>query len=445
MEKLPKDAAMGKLDMDAYEQVVDYIAESLSDIAEAKREIEKAERKLTPQAQVLQKKLNDLKTRARLEKRNILINVQASQPAKATLEVVYMLPGATWEPIHDLRTDENKDMVTLVSYARVSQTTGEDWSNARLSFSTQRPSETIRIPQLDALLVGHNVGQVMQTEQQGKTFQAAYDNFITYNGIWIDQNPEQKRKDIYGNRSRNDEIAQQMIQVFDELQKRGTTAHFYSNARATVRTDGSQVRVKIGEMTVARKENILSAPEASLNAVTIVDLANKGRQPLLPGKVSLYKGSSFLGTTEISFVAESEEFSLFLGVADHLKISRVLDRKASSIDRGRSRTKLHAEYAITIENLSDKESSLDVTDRVPLSDNKDVRLSGVKISPDAEPDSQGIVHWTIKVAAGAKQVLKLKYTVEYPNELTEAAPNSQTSDYNDSSINFQLKSLEKSF
>ena len=166
---------------------------------------------------------------------------------------------------------------------------------------------------------------------------------------------------------------------------------------------------------------------------------------MLPGKVSIYKDSSVLGTTEIDFVAESEEFGMFLGVADHLKISRVMDRKKSSIDKGRTRTKLRAEYAITIENLSDTVTTLDVTDRVPLSDNKDVRLSGVKISPESATDSQGIVHWTIDVEPGATRTLTLKYTVEYPNAITQAAPKSQASDYEDHSLEMQLRSLEKCF
>ena len=144
-------------------------------------------------------------------------------------------------------------------------------------------------------------------------------------------------------------------------------------------------------------------------------------------------------------MAESEEFSMFLGVADHLKINRVLDRKRSSIDKGRTRTKLRAEYVITIENLSDKAAKLDVTDRVPMSDNKDVKLSGVKISPESTTDSQGIVHWTVSVEPGATRTLTLKYTVEYPNAITQAAPKSQSNFSDDSSIEMRLQSLEKSF
>ena len=48
---------------------------------------------------------------------------------------------------------------------------------------------------------------------------------------------------------------------------------------------------------------VLAAPEISLNAARTVDLANPGKQALLPGKVSLYVEGAFLGLTEMDFVA----------------------------------------------------------------------------------------------------------------------------------------------
>ncbi|MBM3883886.1 MAG: DUF4139 domain-containing protein [Verrucomicrobia bacterium] len=50
-----------------------------------------------------------------------------------------MLPGATWEPVHELRATPDGQTVALASFAVVMQTTGEDWLDAKLSPS---PSAT---------------------------------------------------------------------------------------------------------------------------------------------------------------------------------------------------------------------------------------------------------------------------------------------------------------
>ncbi|PIV99524.1 MAG: hypothetical protein COW42_10790, partial [Deltaproteobacteria bacterium CG17_big_fil_post_rev_8_21_14_2_50_63_7] len=62
-------------------------------------------------------------------------------------------------------------------------------------------------------------------------------------------------------------------------------------------------------------------------------MTNSSDKPFLPGRVALYQDGAFLGMTDIDFIAAGENFALFLSVADHLKLSRTLDRKSSSLVR----------------------------------------------------------------------------------------------------------------
>src|SRR4029078_12746444 len=104
-------------------------------------------------------------------------------------------------------------------------------------------------------------------------------------------------------------------------------------------------------------------------------------QPLLPGAVALYQGSSFLGMTNVDFVADGESFSMFLGVAEHLKISRALDKKHSALVR-KQRTEMQLAFVVTVENLSGKPVSLTLADRIPVSEEREIVISNIKISPD---------------------------------------------------------------
>ena len=49
--------------------------------------------------------------------------------------------GARWEPSYDLRVASDGEHVGLVAYGHVTQSSGEDWRDVRLSLSTADASE----------------------------------------------------------------------------------------------------------------------------------------------------------------------------------------------------------------------------------------------------------------------------------------------------------------
>src|SRR4029079_8022592 len=97
---------------------------------------------------------------------------------------------------------------------------------------------------------------------------------------------------------------------------------------------------------------------------------------------------------------------------DQLKISRVLDKKHSALIR-KQRTQMQLTFVVTVENLSNRPMPLQLADRVPLSEDKDITISGVKITPDVKPDSKGILRWPLTVKPKEKQRFEMQYTIEY--------------------------------
>jgi uncharacterized protein (TIGR02231 family) len=419
LEKLPKDAAVREVNVESYGKVVDFVSDSLRKIAAARRDITAKRRDLEPELAARQRKLNDLQRLTQLEQYTVLVTVESAAPQEATLALTYILPGATWEPAHELRAEGRiPKAVQFSSWAVATQTTGEDWENADLTFSTQSPTETIMIPELGALLLD-NSGAVAQITGQTESFQRAEQAYRNLNGFWYGYNNPKADIQTFNNSFAVQALkASRTAQVFKKLQARGTTAHFPGAGKATVRSDGSPVRVPIGQVELAAASRIVAAPQVSLNAVRTVELANTGKQPLLPGAVALYHDGAFLGVTDIRFIAEGETFPVFLGVADHVKLARVLDRKDSSLVRG-SRNRLQVAFETTVENLSDTETTLRLTDRIPMSENKDIRVYRVRIAPEVDPDSNGLLNWNLILKPKARSVFRVEYSIEYPQDYVE--------------------------
>lgn len=418
LEKLPRDVALREVQPSEYTAAVDFLGASLRRLGEKRREVERRQRELQPELQVRRKRLLLIQQRAQLEQRTVVVTTQGAAARHATLKLTYYLPGATWLPVHEVRTTNGDPRLALTSHAEVMQTSGEDWTGAKLTLSTQRSTETLRIPEVEALLLGGDRSTVRFMSSPGDTFAAATKSYDELNRAYFAaQNAEVDLEDYRDNQARQVTNAQRVAEVFQTLEQRGTTAHFSAIGRQTVRSDGRRVRVPIGKLELDAVHRTLAVPELTRNAVRTVELTNTGGQPLLPGKVSLFVDGAFLGMTEVGFVAPGEGFSLFLGVADTLKVSRVLDRKSSELKRRGTRTRMDVSFVVRVENLSNRRQRLELRDRVPVSQIEAIRVLEVKVTPSGAPNAKGLLSWDLDLGPREVREFRIGYGVEYPTEL----------------------------
>jgi uncharacterized protein (TIGR02231 family) len=424
LEKITKDTTIGDVSVDTYGDVLTFISESLRETAKARRSVQLQREKLAPELQASLLDLNEKNSLTQLEETTVLVTLQSREVTPSEIELTYMMPGATWEPMHELRvsTTDSRD-VEVISFAMVTQTSGEDWGSAELSFSTQSSTQSVRIPELEALTLGdtHTATRILTSKMS--SFTRAQQAFEGQSELWNKVHQRSSTSErlnfekVYKSNIEELHVVQgKTVQIFESLQKRGTTAHFKANASPGVRGDGHPVRMRIGSSTLESKQKIVAVPEQSLNAARTLDMSNSTGQALLPGKVALYQDGAFLGMTGIDFVAKGESFSLFLGVADQLKLSRELDRKRSTLIR-RKRNRMEVSFIVKVENLSDEAARLSLADRIPVSENKDIRVDKVKISPNVRPDSQGLLHWDLTMKPKEVREYRISYQVEYPSAL----------------------------
>lgn len=413
MDKLPKDMATRDVKVKSFEETVDFVSGRLRKARAALRDLMKKRRDLEPELARRMKAQQELQTRSQLEQRNVVIELEGN--GRATLQLTYLTPGATWEPVGELRADGEKT-VNLSQYASVVQTTGEDWEGAALSFSTQRPTDTLAVPEAQALLLGPEGTTEMQEalSRQGSSFQRAQSSYSSQNELFA--NADSNWRD---NMNRQRMIENRVIQSFAELQQRGTTAHFTALSSRVVRADGKSVRVPIGTSQFGVTLKQVAVPEVSLNVVRTAELVNDTEQPILPGKVSLFADGAFVGSSELAFVAPGETFSTFLGVNERVKLSRTIDRKKSSFERKGKRSILKVSYILKAENLSDLPTTIELADRVPVSQDESIEVSDVTIPETSKRDSSGVVKWKAVVAAKKKLTWRLEYTIEYPSDVVQ--------------------------
>ncbi|MCC6900261.1 MAG: mucoidy inhibitor MuiA family protein [Polyangiaceae bacterium] len=434
LDKLGKDVAggspaaagavtvPGSVGVSTYAAVVDFIAKKLREIAKGRRAVQAERGKLAPEVEAKKRRLDDLRGLTQLEETNVFVTVQGPAAAEGQLQLAYMLPGATWEASHELRaTGGDATSAEVTSFAVVTQASGEDWDHAELTFSTQSSTAAVRIPELEALTLGDGKAATQTIERQSASFRRAEAAFKGQNRLWNKRIQSTDRRssfeESYQANFESLQVTQsKTVQIFQSLQQRGTTAQFKAMSTTKVRADGRSVRVPLGRAQLKAKKAVVAAPEQSLNAAQTLEMLNDSGQSLLPGSVALYQSGAFLGMTNLDFVADGEQFAVFLSVADQLKLSRALDKKNSALVR-KQRTQMQLAFVVTVENLSAKPMSLKLADRIPVSEDKDIVISGVKIHPEVKPDSKGILRWPLTLQPKEKRKFEIQYQIEYPPTL----------------------------
>ncbi len=425
LAKITQDTIIGDIKVQSYGDVVQFIGEQLRKLSAARRAAQHRLDDLTPEYDASLRRLDDARSLMKLEETTVLVTLKASAPTPVTVELTYMLPGVTWEPMHELRASTtDAKTVEVISFAAVTQTSGEDWGGAELSFSTQSTTQSVRIPELEALTLGDTQTATRILTSQMSSFTRAQAAFQGQSQLWNKvrggtsaERARENFEQVYRSNIEYLQVVQgRTVSLFESLEKRGTTAHYKAQPASSVRGDGHPVRLLIGRDVLGSTQKIVAAPEQSLNAARTVAMTNSTGQALLPGKVALYQDGTFLGMTDSEFIAKGERFSLFLSVADHIKLTRQLDRKQSTLIR-KARNQMQVVFIINVENLSAEETSFTLTDRIPVSENKDIKIEKISITPANKADSQGLLHWELTLKPGEKRDFRISYQVEYPAEL----------------------------
>lgn len=408
MERVPRELAAGEVKVKSLSDTMAYITETIRADRKRLRQLVRMRRDLEPVLSQRQRELAELQTRSQLQQSTVLVELRGQ--GKAQLKVTYLTPGASWEPVSELRVTKGGALVAVGQFASVVQTTGEDWSGADLTFSTQRPDDVLDVPKMGGLMLDKNGAGF------GDVIGRMNDSFSKAQTIYASQNQAVAKGKAKWSESlaRQNDVQLRAVESFAQLAGRGTTAHFAALADRQVHSDGKAVRVPIALGEFVARPRIVAVPEVSLNAVRVADLINGGKSPILPGRAALFEDGAFVGSSELGFAAPGESFSVFLGVDNRVKLDRVLDKKLSSLKRSGKRTKMILSFVVTAENLGSEPVTVDLSERIPVAQSDEIEIDDVETPRKVKPDSVGMVRWTETLAPHSRIAWRIGYSLEYP-------------------------------
>jgi len=358
---------------------------------------------------VLKRELSEVSGPQKKLKRSIIVDLEVLKPGTFDLVVSYLVRGSYWQPIYDARANFEESKVELVSYGIIKQTTGEDWQDVEISLSTAKPAIGGRMPYISPWFLRPYQPRVMRDE-------AAFGGLMLKSKVAYQ--PAALEKESL-------EEAKEAESPISQVEEKGIAVVYKLTKKATVKSDGSEHKLSISSQVLNAKFEYSTYPRAVLNAYLGSRVTNAPNLQLLAGRVNIFLDGDFVGTSNIDNIGPGEEFDLYLGVDENVKVKKELVEKkvdetlVAGIPSMTRRTMF--KYKLTIENYKSKKVNVKLFEAMPVSEDDRIKVKIDKVSLEPKQkdwkDRKGIWLWEIELEPRAKKEIFYNFIVDHPREM----------------------------
>lgn len=418
-DQIPKDLVTrmppAKELEDTYRFLEAKLKENYAQIVDAELELREVGKKID----LLRRKLGAVSGPTQKQKKSIVVELEVVKPGTLDLEVAYQLPGAYWKPLYDARTDFEKSEVELVSYGIVTQKTGEDWDNIDVSLSTAKPSVGGRLPYVAPWFIRPFVAAPAPTLNRFALNKARKADYSAQHVVSQFEAMESVESMDAGN------AVVEAKREYAQAEEKGIAVFYRIPRKVTIKSDGSEQKIAISSQTLKSAFEYSAYPRLGNIAYLGTRVTNAKDLQLLAGRVNLFLGNDFMGESSIDIIGPQEEFDLYLGTDENVKIKREQIQKKSdeTLIAGipSPNKRIDFTYKLTVENYKNKKIKVNLFEAVPVSedDRIKVKIGQVSLAPSKKDwkDRKGIWRWDLELASREKKEILLNYSVEFPRDM----------------------------
>ncbi|TFL07849.1 hypothetical protein BDV98DRAFT_521053 [Pterulicium gracile] len=278
----------------------------------------------------------------------VSIVVAANSAANIDLKLTYIVSNASWQPTYELHatTTDGKpsSTVTLNYRAHVTQSTGEDWTDAQLTLSTSNTSMNTTIPELPTLKIKPKPkpppmpvpmtrsapppppARAMPMMAMSFGGPQSHSRHVVTNADEAPIESDEEDEDM-GFCFMDDEVPAPTKTVVKDS---ALSVSYSVQGRATIPSDGIAHMVSLAELEFESNVKHIAVPRVESIVYLQCEVKNTSEYRLLPGSVGVILDDSFVSQTSILDVPAGDTFTCTLGVDPAIKIT--YSRKATHSD-----------------------------------------------------------------------------------------------------------------
>ncbi len=394
-ERISKEIGAGKPITGELDQAMRFVGENTGKIEEKIYDTEAEKRPLQDRIAALKKELEQNRVDGMREVRSVQVAVDAEREMKLDMELSYLVPQATWVPTYDVRLAQDGKEAELVYRAQIWQMTGEDWPGVKLTLSTASPAFGGGAPELFPWRVSfYEPPRPIPYLPRAKMEMAA--------------------PMVGAAQAAPEDRMQQTEFGAAQVAQGQTSVQFQVVQPVDVTADGSHAQSVIASEKLPVAVGYETVPKLSQRAYLKSTVTNRTTYPLLAGEVNIFNDAVFVGKSQLKTIASGEDFDLYFGSDDQVKVKR-------EVARVKKKGGLIADSSVTyhvdieLQNFKARPVSITLKDQKPLAGNAEigVKVEELSLKP-AETKEDGTLIWKLELAPGEKRKVSYDIVIDYP-------------------------------
>lgn len=357
---------------------------------------------------VLRRELADITGPLNKQKRSVIVETDVKARVNATLNISYLVRGASWQPIYDARANFDKALVEFISYGIIRQSTGEDWQDVDIYLSTAKPAVGGRMPKVEPWVLRPYQPPVPMARNMMAMSAGAYQK-------------QAFKSDVASMESFD--VAE--APVYSQAQEKGVAVVYKLTRRATVKSDGSEHKLPVSTQTLKADFEYSAYPRAVVSSFLGSRVINAPDLQLLSGKVNVFLDDDFVGASSIDNIGPGEEFDLYLGQDENVKVKReLLEKKVDETLIGSipaANKKIVFKYKLSVENYKSKNIKVKLFEAMPVSEDDRIKVKITQTSQEPQvkdwQDRRGVWLWELDLEPKAKKEIIYTCIVEHPRNM----------------------------
>jgi hypothetical protein len=456
-------------------EALDFEAQQLTEIRKNRTLINNEIRDLDIQLQKYNKQIAEILGGNTSITGNILVTVSSKTALETGFTLNYVVHNASWYPTYDIRAKNVNSPISISYKANVSQQSGEDWKNIKLTLSTGNPAVSGNKPELSPYylnfgmtysnqydkitsvsgmvkdehnqplpgatitVAGTSIGSVSDANgryniqvpdgHQMLTFRfIGYEKMeIPVNSGTMDVNLTPSRAELdevsvvgYGSQLRTvitgavASISQGDVAPVVNLVENQTNVQFDIDNPYSIPSDGKQYTVEINQVDVPATYQYTVAPKLSTDVFLSANITDWNKYNFLPGEANLFFEGTFIGKSLLNSNAAADTLNISLGTDKNIVVTRTLQKELTQKESIGSNKKDTRDWLIEVKNRKNQPVSLLVEDQVPVSQNSAINVEAQELSGGNVDANTGKVTWNMNLKPQDDKKLELKYQVKYP-------------------------------
>ena len=349
----------------------------------------------------------------------VFLQVICKRSGEIPVDLSYYTPNAGWTALYDIRVNSKTNKVKMVYKASLTQTTGIDWKNTKLTLSTGTPNFGVSAPILTPWYLqlyvpglytdlqkraaaGNATRNMIQSFRDDKVLSEV----VVSDGVG--QYKQQKEKDLT--------IDPSTLQQYTTLNEGQLNTNFEIDLPYDIESDGKLHSVTIKDQEISCILKNYAVPRIDKEAYLLAEVADWQNLDLLPGDANIIMDDTYIGKSVIDPNTTADTLNLSLGRDKRIAIKRSLVKEFSSLKTTGGSSRQVFTYEILVKNNKLTDINLLLKDQFPLSTIKEVEVKLEDGSEAMVNVETGVLTWKIDLKPGESRKVRFSYSVKYPKD-----------------------------